>query len=82
MLDTMRAANGAGLAAPQAMVAAARRAGKATALGYGYLAFWGLDSEPRYWLQKAVDWNAPSGHNGWLDLAISLGLVGGGGSPE
>lgn len=45
-------------------------------LGYGYLAFWGLDSEPRYWLEKAVDWNAPSGHNGWLDLAISLGLVG------
>lgn len=45
-------------------------------LGYGYLAFWGLDSEPRYWLEKAVDWNAPSGHNGWLDLAISLGIVG------
>jgi exopolysaccharide production protein ExoQ len=45
-------------------------------LGYGYLAFWGLDSEPRYWLSQAVDWNAPSGHNGWLDLAISLGLVG------
>ncbi len=45
-------------------------------LGYGYLAFWGLDSEPRYWLEKAVAWNAPSGHNGWLDLAISLGLVG------
>jgi len=49
---------------------------KKPALGYGYLAFWGLDSEPRYWLERAVDWNAPSGHNGWLDLAISLGLVG------
>ena len=46
------------------------------ALGYGYLAFWGLDSEPRYWLARAVDWPAPSGHNGWLDLAISLGLIG------
>lgn len=45
-------------------------------LGYGYLAFWRLDSEPRYWLERAVDWNAPSGHNGWLDLAVSLGLVG------
>jgi O-antigen ligase len=45
-------------------------------VGHGYLAFWGLDSEPRYWLTRAVDWNAPSGHNGWLDLAISLGLVG------
>ncbi len=49
---------------------------KKPALGYGYLAFWGLDSEPRYWLQRAVDWNAPSGHNGWLDLAISLGVTG------
>ena len=46
------------------------------ALGYGYLAFWGLDSEPRYWLEKAVAWNAPSGHNGWLDLAVSLGFIG------
>lgn len=46
------------------------------AVGYGYNAFWGLDSEPRYWLEKAVAWNAPSGHNSWLDLAISLGLVG------
>ncbi len=50
--------------------------GEKPMLGYGYLAFWGLDSEPRYWLEKAVDWNAPSGHNGWLDLAISLGIVG------
>ncbi|MEZ5937029.1 MAG: O-antigen ligase family protein [Hyphomonadaceae bacterium] len=43
-------------------------------LGYGYGAFWGIDSEPRYWIQQAVDWAAPSGHNGWLDLAIGLGL--------
>jgi len=49
---------------------------KKPALGYGYLAFWGLDSEPRYWFERAVDWNAPSGHNGWLDLAISLGVTG------
>lgn len=45
-------------------------------LGYGYLAYWGVDSETRYWLERAVGWNAPSGHNGWLDLAVSLGLVG------
>ncbi len=49
---------------------------KRPVLGYGYLAFWGLDSEPRYWLGRAVDWNAPSGHNGGLDLAISLGAIG------
>lgn len=46
------------------------------ALGYGYMAFWGPDSEPRYWLQQAVDWLAPNGHNGWLDLTISLGVAG------
>jgi O-antigen ligase len=46
------------------------------ALGYGYLAFWGPDSDLRYWLQQAVEWKAASGHNGWLDLAVSLGLVG------
>ncbi len=46
------------------------------ALGHGYLAFWGPESEPRYWLRKAVNWDAPSGHNGWLDLAAGLGLVG------
>ncbi|HVY88032.1 MAG TPA: O-antigen ligase family protein [Hyphomonadaceae bacterium] len=45
-------------------------------LGYGYLAFWGPESEPRYWLQQAVEWLAPNGHNGWIDLAISLGFVG------
>lgn len=49
---------------------------KRPVLGYGYLAFWGLDSETRYWLERAVGWNAPSGHNGWLDLAVSLGLLG------
>ncbi len=45
-------------------------------LGYGYQAFWAPLSEPRYWLRQAVDWEAPTGHNGWLDLAASLGLVG------
>lgn len=44
--------------------------------GHGYLAFWGPDSEPRYWLRQAVNWDAPSGHNGWLDLAAGLGLIG------
>jgi O-antigen ligase len=44
--------------------------------GHGYMAYWGLDSEPRYWLSRALAWNVPSGHNGWIDLAISLGAVG------
>lgn len=44
--------------------------------GYGYGAFWGLDSEPADWIRKAVDWDAPTAHNGWLDIALSLGLIG------
>ena len=45
-------------------------------LGFGYMAYWAPDSAPRFWLVEALEWNAPSGHNGWLDLAISVGLVG------
>ena len=45
-------------------------------LGYGYGAFWGLESEPAAWVRKAVEWDAPTAHNGWLDIALSVGLVG------
>ena len=45
-------------------------------LGYGYGAFWAVDSEPASWVRKAVEWDAPTAHNGWLDIALSVGLVG------
>ncbi|MCI4646223.1 MAG: O-antigen ligase family protein [Hyphomonadaceae bacterium] len=45
-------------------------------LGYGYGAFWNPDSEPAYWVRIAVEWDAPTAHNGWLDIALSVGLVG------
>lgn len=45
-------------------------------LGYGYGAFWALDSEPAYWVRVLVEWEAPTAHNGWLEVAIALGLVG------
>ena len=45
-------------------------------LGYGYGAFWALDSEPAYWVRVLVEWDAPTAHNGWLEVAIALGLVG------
>ncbi|MEL7231812.1 MAG: O-antigen ligase [Pseudomonadota bacterium] len=45
-------------------------------LGYGYGAFWMLDSEPAYWLREVLEWEAPTAHNGWLEVAIALGLTG------
>lgn len=45
-------------------------------LGYGYGAFWPLGSEPAYWVRVAVEWDAPTAHNGWLEITLALGLVG------
>ena len=45
-------------------------------LGYGYGSFWMLDSEPAYWLREVLEWEAPTAHNGWLEVAIALGLTG------
>lgn len=45
-------------------------------LGYGYGAFWMLDSEPAYWLREVLEWDAPTAHNSWLEVAIALGLIG------
>lgn len=45
-------------------------------LGYGYGAFWNPDSTPAYWVRVAVEWDAPTAHNGWLDVALSVGLIG------
>jgi len=45
-------------------------------LGYGYNGFWlGLGGESAYVL-VAVRWLAPNAHNGFLDLWLSLGLIG------
>ena len=45
-------------------------------LGYGYGAFWAVDSEPAYWVREVLEWDAPTAHNGWLEVAIGLGLIG------
>lgn len=44
--------------------------------GYGYGSFWAADSEPAYWVRDVLQWDAPTAHNGWLDVALSVGLVG------
>jgi O-antigen ligase len=45
-------------------------------LGFGYGVFWGPDSEPAYWIREQVEWDAPTAHNGWLDIWISVGAIG------
>ncbi|QKQ72545.1 O-antigen ligase [Nostoc sp. TCL240-02] len=49
--------------------------GKKPWLGYGYGVFWEKSSESSIVLQT-VQWDAPNAHNGFLDLWLSLGLLG------
>ena len=44
--------------------------------GYGYGAFWAVDSDPGNWVREVLQWDAPPAHNSWLEVAIALGLVG------
>ena len=44
--------------------------------GYGYGAFWASDSVPAHWVREATDWDVPTAHNGWLEIALAVGLVG------
>jgi exopolysaccharide production protein ExoQ len=46
-------------------------------LGYGFQAFWGVDSGPARTVRQAAGWeDAPHAHNGYIDLTLSIGLVG------
>ncbi|WP_084419833.1 O-antigen ligase family protein [Henriciella litoralis] len=45
-------------------------------LGYGYGAFWGLESMPAYRVRMATEWLVPTAHNGWLETALAIGLLG------
>ncbi len=44
--------------------------------GYGYNAFWGLESAPATWVRYQTGWLVPSAHNGWIDLLVQLGWPG------
>ncbi|MBD0388699.1 MAG: O-antigen ligase family protein, partial [Nostoc sp. C3-bin3] len=41
--------------------------------GYGFSAFW---SQPAEYIMRTFGWVPPNAHNGFLDLALDLGLVG------
>ncbi|NES99876.1 MAG: O-antigen ligase family protein [Sphaerospermopsis sp. SIO1G1] len=45
-------------------------------LGYGYESFWRGFSGPSAEVWYAHDWHPPHAHNGFLDLFVTLGLVG------
>ncbi len=44
--------------------------------GYGYSGFWNADSRVVQQIWRQVGWNAPSAHNGYMDTALQIGLVG------
>ena len=45
-------------------------------LGYGYSAFWLGWRPPSAEALARIGWDTPNAHNGYLDLALQLGLVG------
>ena len=45
-------------------------------LGFGYGAFWAPESDPGNWVRETLQWEAPTAHNGWLEVAVGLGLIG------
>jgi exopolysaccharide production protein ExoQ len=43
--------------------------------GYGYSGFWNVSSDALH-INRVLYWTVPHAHNGFLDLALELGLVG------
>lgn len=53
-----------------------RASDKRPLLGYGFAAFWDINSPPAKWIRDQLQWVVPTAHNGWLDLKIQLGQIG------
>lgn len=45
-------------------------------LGYGYSGFWNQDSLIVQQIWQAIAWEAPSAHNGYLDIILQIGFLG------
>jgi O-antigen ligase len=45
-------------------------------LGYGFSGFWNEDSPAVQTIWAAIDWKAPSAHNGYIDILLQIGFVG------
>tara|TARA_R110000868_G_scaffold35549_4_gene127417 strand:+ start:10563 stop:11837 length:1275 start_codon:yes stop_codon:yes gene_type:complete len=44
--------------------------------GYGYMAFWTAENGPVFWVRQATDWDVPTAHNGWIEIALAAGIPG------
>lgn len=44
--------------------------------GYGYGAFWTVENGPVFWVRQATAWPVPTAHNGYLEVALGIGLPG------
>ncbi len=44
-------------------------------LGYGYGAYWQEELGPSFAVRNALEWGVPTAHNGWMEIALSGGLV-------
>jgi O-antigen ligase len=56
--------------------AVADRIAEGPKLGYGYGAFWSSTGGPGERVRQVLQWNAPTAHNGFLDFAADLGVLG------
>lgn len=45
-------------------------------LGFGFGGFWVEDSANVDYVWRSIGWMAPNAHNGWIDAAVELGVVG------
>lgn len=44
--------------------------------GWGYQAFWTPDAPNAVYIRRMIEWNAPNAHNGYLELALGVGMLG------
>jgi len=44
--------------------------------GYGYSGFWNEDSVNVKYIWQAIEWEAPSAHNGYIDVILQIGFPG------
>ena len=45
-------------------------------LGYGYSGFWNSDSRDVQYLWRIIGWEAPNGHDGYIDILLQIGAIG------
>jgi exopolysaccharide production protein ExoQ len=44
--------------------------------GFGYKAYWVAEDGPVFWVRQSTGWDVPTAHNGWIELALAIGIPG------